>query len=64
MRARLRRWRAAVELWLTWWQWPPVQAYWYRQYKRADRKAFLAECEEIRARARAAGKDDKPSTSG
>jgi len=45
-----------LEFWLSpwgpdWWDWEWVQAHWYRQFKRADRKAFAAECEEIRARA-------------
>lgn len=45
-----------LEFWLSpwgpdWWDWEWVQAHWYRQFKRADRKAFRAECEEIRARA-------------
>jgi hypothetical protein len=34
-----------------WWEWPIVQWWWYRQYKRADRRAFRHECDEIRWRA-------------
>lgn len=34
-----------------WWEWPIVQWWWYRQYKRADRRAFAMECAQIRARA-------------
>jgi hypothetical protein len=34
-------------------RWGFVQNRWYRQYKRADRKAFAAECEAIRLRAQA-----------
>ena len=33
-----------------WWEWPMVQWWWYRQYKRADRRAFRRECEQIRWR--------------
>jgi len=33
-----------------WWEWPAVQWWWYRQYKRADRRAFRRECEQIRWR--------------
>jgi hypothetical protein len=33
-----------------WWDWPAVQWWWYRQYKRADRRAFRRECEQIRWR--------------
>jgi hypothetical protein len=34
-----------------WWEWPVVQWWWYRQYKRADRRAFRRECDQIRWRA-------------
>lgn len=34
-----------------WWEWRIVQWWWYRQYKRADRRAFRRECELIRRRA-------------
>lgn len=33
----------AIDLLARWWNWPPVQAYYYRRYKRADRKALAAE---------------------
>lgn len=33
-----------------WWEWPIVQWWWYRQYKRADRRAFRRECDQIRWR--------------
>jgi hypothetical protein len=33
-----------------WWEWRPVQWWWYRQYKRADRRALRRECEQIRWR--------------
>ena len=39
----LRAQWAGFELWLHWWEWRPVRAHWYRQYRRADRKAFAAE---------------------
>lgn len=34
-----------------WWDWPFVQWWWWRQYKRADRAAFRRECAAIRWRA-------------
>jgi hypothetical protein len=37
-------------LWRRWWEWPAVQWWWYRQYKRADRRAFKRECRDIRWR--------------
>lgn len=40
---RLRVLLEVIELWTRWWNWPPVQAHYDRQYKRADRKAFAAE---------------------
>jgi hypothetical protein len=39
----LRAVLAGFELRLHWWDWAPVRAHWYRQYRRADRKAFAAE---------------------
>jgi hypothetical protein len=42
-----------------WWEWRIVQWYWYRQYKRADRRAFRQECQDIRDRAKTAG-DETP----
>ena len=45
---RLRALRASVELRLAWWRWPPVQAHWYRQYWRADRRALAAEMAQAR----------------
>ena len=33
-----------------WWNWRIAQWWWYRQYKRADRKAFARECDLIRWR--------------
>jgi hypothetical protein len=36
--------------WRRWWDWPAVQWWWHRQYKRADRRAFKRECEQIRWR--------------
>ena len=57
------RWLAAVERggppvilspdpprWRRWWEWRIVPWWGYRQYKRADRKAFRRECEQIRWR--------------
>jgi hypothetical protein len=41
----------ALEPWSNWWEWPPVQAHYRRQYRRADRKAFAAEMEAARAMA-------------
>ena len=35
---------------LPWW-WPVAQRWYYRQYKRADRRAFRRECDVIRWRA-------------
>jgi hypothetical protein len=35
---------------IRWWEWPAVQWWWYRQYKRADRRAFRRECAVIRWR--------------
>lgn len=31
-----------------WWEWRITQWWWYRQYKRADRKAFKRERQEKR----------------
>lgn len=47
----LAAWRTARSRLGRWWEWPLVQSWWYRQYKRADRRAFERECEEIQARA-------------
>lgn len=46
-------------MWCRWWEWPLVQLWWYRQYKRADRRAFRRECELIRWRH--AWQDRQPS---
>jgi hypothetical protein len=34
-----------------WWEWLAALWWWYRQYKRADRREFKRECEQIRWRA-------------
>jgi hypothetical protein len=41
---------------LDWWEWPIAQWWWYRQYKRADRKAYAKECQDIHDRARKEGR--------
>lgn len=46
----LADWRLARSKLSRWWDWPLVQWWWYRQYRRRDRKAFRRECDEIRAR--------------
>jgi hypothetical protein len=33
---------------IAWWEWPVVQCWYWRRYKRADRKAFARECAAIR----------------
>lgn len=38
----------AIDLLARWWNWPPVQAYYYRQWRRADRKALAAEMAALR----------------
>lgn len=40
----------ATPRWRRWWEWRIVQWWWYRQYKRADRREFKRECEQIRWR--------------
>ena len=44
----LADWRLARSKLGRWWEWPLVQAWWYRQYRRRDRRAFERECAEIR----------------
>ncbi|MCO6011441.1 hypothetical protein NE236_41480 [Actinoallomurus purpureus] len=46
----LANWRLARSKLSRWWEWPLVQWWWYRQYKRADRRALRRECAELRAR--------------
>jgi len=33
-----------------WWNWRIVQWWWFRKYKRTDRRAFARECDTIRWR--------------
>lgn len=47
----LAAWRLARSRLGRWWDWPLVQWWWFRQYKRADRRALARETAEIRARA-------------
>lgn len=40
---------SSFELWLRWWNWWPVQAHWYRQYKRVNRRELERQREQVRA---------------
>lgn len=51
LQIELADWRFARSKLGRWWEWPLVQWWWYRQYKRDNRRALQRETAEIRARA-------------